>query len=172
MRAPDVTAVPVPAGGLAEGHLAPEDFADAYALPVPPGLPARAVAAAVFSSSPGWGAALMGLRNVLVAPLGLVATRRQLVRAAEAVNGTGATVGFFPLLAETPDEVVMGLDDRHLDFRVSVRVEGDAGARRAVVVTRVRFHGALGRAYFLPVRPVHRVLVPAMMRRAACRLGR
>lgn len=164
-------AVPVPAGGLAAGRLPVEHFADAYAAPVPAGTTARALAAAVFGSAPPWGAALMALRNVLVAPLGLVATRGRLARAAAAANGTGDRLGFFPVLADTPAELVVGLDDRHLDFRVSVRVDGGADGATGTVVTRVRFHGALGRAYFVPVGPVHRLLVPAMLRRAARRLA-
>jgi hypothetical protein len=100
----------------------------------------------------------MGLRNALVAPLGLVATRSALARA-------GDRIGIFPVLAETLDEVLLGLDDRHLDFRVCVRVLDDGGERLGLVATLVRFHGALGRAYFLPVRPAHRLIVPAMLRR-------
>ena len=37
----------------------------------------------------------------------------------------GSEIGIPPLLAAVPDEVLLGLDDRHLDFRVSVRVLDD-----------------------------------------------
>ncbi|MBW4457320.1 MAG: DUF2867 domain-containing protein [Nostoc indistinguendum CM1-VF10] len=33
-----------------------------------------------------------------------------------------------------------------------------------VVSTVVKFNNWLGRAYFVPVRPVHKIIVPAMMR--------
>jgi hypothetical protein len=167
-----VRTAPVPADGLEAARLPVVDFADAYAVALPPGVTARLFAEAVFSSAPPWVAALMAIRHALVAPLGLVASRAALYRAAVAANGTGARVGVFPLLAETSGELVLGLDDRHLDFRVSVRVVPGAGATTGVVATRVRFHGALGRAYFVPVRPAHRVVVPAMLRRAARRLAR
>jgi hypothetical protein len=36
--------------------------------------------------------------------------------------------------------------------------------RQVVVSTIVRFHNWLGRAYFVPVRPFHRLIVPAMIR--------
>jgi hypothetical protein len=40
-----------------------------------------------------------------------------------------------------------------------------------VVATLVRFHGVLGRAYFVPVRPAHRLIVPAMLRDGARRIA-
>lgn len=61
-------------------------FADAYAIDVPPTTSARRLADAVFPSAPPWVAALMAVRNAVVAPLGLVATRRSLERAARAAN--------------------------------------------------------------------------------------
>ncbi len=153
-----IRCVPVPKGGLVAGSFPGIDYADAYAATIPPNIYARALAEAVFSSVPRWVSVLMGLRNALVAPLGLVATRSALARA-------GDRIGVFPLLAETLDEVLLGLDDRHLDFRISVRILDDAGGRLGVITTHVRFHGALGRAYFLPVGPAHRLIVPAMLRR-------
>jgi hypothetical protein len=114
MPSPRVRAVPVLAGGLAAAQLPAIDFADAYAMVVPPGVTARALAEAVFPRPPRWVAALMALRNAVVAPLGLVATRAAFSIAAARANGTGARIGIFPLLAETPGELALGLDDRHL----------------------------------------------------------
>lgn len=166
-----VSSVPVPAGGLAANVLPRVDFADAYAMDVPPATGARALAEAVFASAPAWVAALMAIRHAVVAPFGLVATGRSLERAAALANRAGDRVGVFPVRAEAPDELVLGLDDRHLDFRVSVRILEDAGRRRGVVSSRVQIHNALGRAYFAVVKPFHRVIVPAMMRRAGRRIG-
>lgn len=167
MAHPGVRPVRVPQGGLASGTFSSIDYADAYAVALPPSTCANAFARAVFASPPHWVSVLMWLRHALVAPLGLIATRPALERAAAKANGTAERIGVFPVLAEVPGEVLLGLDDRHLDFRVSVRVLDDAGVRLGVVTTLVRFHGALGRAYFLPVRPAHRLIVPAMLRHGA-----
>ncbi|HYD40229.1 MAG TPA: DUF2867 domain-containing protein [Anaeromyxobacter sp.] len=166
MPRPSVSSVPVPAGGLAVNVLPRVDFADAYAIDLPPAIVARALAEAVFGSVPPWVGALMAIRHAVVAPLGLVAPRRSIEGAARRANRTGDRVGVFPVLAEAPDELLLGLDDRHLDFRVSVRILEDLGHRRGVVSTFVRIHNALGRAYFGVVKPFHRIVVPAMMRRA------
>ena len=167
---PGVREVPVPEGGLAAGFQG-VDYADAYAVALSLSASARTLAEAVFASAPGWVAALMALRNALVRPLGLVATPSALRHAALRTNGTGERVGIFPILATTPDEVLLGLDDRHLDFRISIRTLDHGHERQGVVSTLVRFRGALGRAYFLPVRPAHRLIVPAMLRAAARRLS-
>jgi len=160
-----VRCVSVPEGGLAAGSFPSIDYADAYAVAIPPSVQARELAEALFTTVPPWLSALMRLRNALVAPLGLVATRSALERVATAASGTGERIGIFPVLAEAQDEVLLGLDDRHLDFRVSVRVLEDASGRLGIFATLVRFHGALGRVYFVPVKPAHQLIVPAMLRR-------
>ena len=76
----------------------------------------------------------------------------------------GNVAGIFHVLARNGDEILLGEDDRHLDFRLSVLVRRQAGVAWAVVTTVVRYNGLLGRAYFLPVRPFHKRIVPAMLR--------
>ncbi|MCP2635476.1 DUF2867 domain-containing protein [Microbacterium sp. HD4P20] len=72
----------------------------------------------------------------------------------------------FRVLARNEDEVLVGSDDRHLDFRASVRC-----TRHTVdVVTFVEVHNLLGRLYLMPVRIVHSTIVRGMLRRAAKRL--
>nr|WP_240948923.1 DUF2867 domain-containing protein [Microbacterium sp. CFH 90308] len=72
----------------------------------------------------------------------------------------------FRVLARTGDEVLVGSDDRHLDFRASVR-----RTRHTVdVVTYVEVHNLLGRLYLVPVRMAHAAIVRGMLRRAAKRL--
>ena len=129
--------MPFPDGGLASATFPSVDYADAYAVGLPPGVTARTLAEAVFASSPRWVAGLMALRNTIVRPLGLIATRSALEHAA-AANGGAARIGIFPVLAEAGDEVLLGLDDRHLDFRLSVRVLDDGRERLGVVTTLVR----------------------------------
>jgi hypothetical protein len=149
----DVHAVPVPASPLADGNLPRVDWADAFAAPIPPGAapdPAHWVDR-VFHRPPPWVLAAMAARNALVAPLGLK-------------TPPSASKGF-PVLGRTDDEMLMGLDDRHLDFRVSVLVRDGI----LTVATRVRIRNALGRAYFAPVRLVHPVVVRAMLARAVAR---
>ncbi len=145
-------AVVVPRPLVAAGRLTGSDFADAFAVPLPPGSSADArdwYAAFGPAAVPSWVRALMGIRTAVVRPLGLRTERS----------------GLFPLLSASADTVVAGVDDRHLDFRLVLHVRPAGEGRELVAVTVVRRHNALGRAYFAVVRPFHSRVVPAMLRR-------
>ena len=72
----------------------------------------------------------------------------------------------FRVVAREDDEVLIGSDDRHLDFRASIRCLDGA----VDVITFVQIHNLLGRLYFLPVRLVHGAIVRRMLRRATMKL--
>ena len=77
-------------------------------------------------------------------------------------------IGIFPVLAESPEEILMGLDDRHLDFRVAVTVQPDNGGVRQVTVTTVVLtHNLLGHTYLTVIMPFHRVIARSLLNRAA-----
>ena len=147
-------AVPVPDTPLLAAALPRVDFTDAFAVRRRPGMPddPQVWADALFHDPPRWVVALLDVRDALVGAAGI------------ARSGPGS----FATLDRRDDELVFGMDDVHLDFRGSVLCEPD----RVVLSTVVALHGALGRAYFAPVRLVHPVAVRAMLTRAAHRLSR
>jgi hypothetical protein len=101
------------------------------------------------------------LRNLLVAPLGL----KTGVHPNAAVK---RWIGSFPVLSETPERVVLGLDDRHLNFLAVVDVKSSTDDRRQVTATTlVRTHNLLGRLYLDIVIPFHRRIVPALLLQTA-----
>ena len=62
----------------------------------------------------------------------------------------------------------MGLDDRHLDFRLSVDVTRlDERRREVVATTLVKTHNRLGRTYLATILPFHRRIVPGLMAQMA-----
>jgi Protein of unknown function (DUF2867) len=141
--------------------LAGAQFVDAFSLEVDgSALDARHAAEKMFARSPAWVDALVRLRDKIAAPLGLKAA------------GAGQTnprrmIGIFPVLSETPDRLVAGFNDRHLDFRVVVDVATFAGNQQVTATTLVLTHNLLGRAYLAIILPFHRLVVPAMMRQVA-----
>jgi hypothetical protein len=154
-RAARVHAVPPPADGLLAGPV--PDVADAFIVALPPGASTDVEVwrRNLFASPPVIVRRLLRLRDFLVRPLGL-----------RGASEAGPLEGF-PVLGRRGDEVLMGLDDRHLDFRVSLRLLQSGGAANALqLTTTVTFHGAPGRLYFALVRPFHRRIVPAMLRSA------
>ena len=143
--------------------LAAAQFADAYRLAVDePALDAVAAAQRIFARTPKWISRLLALRNLLVAPLGLKGT-------GDSQGGaTPARIGFFPVVSQTPDRVVLGFDDKHLDFRVIVDVSTpELGVRSVTATTLVRQNNRFGRLYLAIVLPFHRVIAPAMLAQAS-----
>ena len=163
--------VPLPAGSLVASAFAVTHYADAFAITLPPGVAADvdAIVRALPSAAPWWVDVLMRIRNRALRLVGLRTSRAaDTAPANRAPLKPGDHAGIFTVFARTDDEILMGGDDRHLDFRASVlsRVEGE---RRAIVLsTVVHYNGSLGRVYFFFVRPFHRLIIPAML----WRLGR
>ncbi|MBI5512459.1 MAG: DUF2867 domain-containing protein [Deltaproteobacteria bacterium] len=159
-------AVAVPEDGLVRGALPRVDYADAFRLDLGEGPPPSldAVAHATLGTAPGWVVSLMKARNALVRPLGLKVDATVEDHPPATPYAPGARVGIFRVFARGADELLLGEDDRHLDFRVSLRLTEEHGRAAAVMTTLVRYNNWLGRAYFLPVGPFHRVIVPAMLR--------
>lgn len=127
-------------------------FSDSYRVIVDePDVDAIAATERVMASAPRWIGALLALRNRIVAPLGLKA----------------AQFGEFPVISRTPERVVLGFDDKHLDFRILVDAhESGVGRSQITATTLVRTHNLLGRIYLACVSPFHRMIVPAMLARA------
>lgn len=152
MTSSRVRAVPVPSTPLLERALPEVDFADAYAVRRPAGTSAdpQVWADAVFRAPPLWVGALLVARESLVRAVGIDRAGR----------------GAFDPVSRTDDEVLLGIDQSHLGFRASVLCESE----RVVVSTVVRLHNRRGRLYWLVVRPLHPVVVRAMLRRATARV--
>ncbi len=118
----------------------------------------------VVSQTPRWGDALMGLRNRVVAQLGLKhmgalsAIDRGKPASAYAV---GDQAGIFELLEVHPNEVILGETDTHLDVKVSVARQDKPGGTAVSVSTVVHVHNALGRVYTFFVGPAHKIIAPA-----------
>jgi len=157
-------AIAVPVDTRLARLLPDTSFADAYRISgVMPALNARQATQAIFDvPAPRWADALMAVRNRVVGLFGL----KPGVRLASSAGVD--MIGMFPVLAESAGEMLLGLDDRHLDFRIAVTVPAaPADARQITLTTVVRTHNRLGRVYLAVILPFHRVIVRSMLNRAA-----
>jgi hypothetical protein len=103
------------------------------------------------------------VRDAVMATVGVKSSRA--IGAAAAARGS--VIGYFPLLSKSAGELVVGEDDRHLDFRVATLLRtGAAGGRELVVVTVVHCHNRLGRTYLAVIAPFHRTILRANLERA------
>lgn len=165
----DVTphAVSLPVESCITGLYGRPSLADAYAIDLPAGTThdPEVLARFIFSHQPRWVAALMNVRDACVALFGLKTGRS--LRTSEVRRDR---IGIFKLYDVRPREVLVGEDDRHLDFRASVLYRGAGGeAAKACVVlsTVVQCHNRLGRTYLRLIAPFHRIVVRSFLRRAA-----
>lgn len=146
------------------------NLADAFAIALPlnassdPDLLARHI----FSHQPSWIGKLTRLRDLIVARFGLKTAKHLATLANDA---KASRVGIFKVYSSNATEIVLGEDDKHLDFRVSVFCGPTfESSRRLTVSTVVHCHNLLGRTYLHVIAPFHRMVVKASLRRAA-RIG-
>ena len=144
-----------------EQILPPADFSDAFAIDVDiAGLNAPQATQLAFSRPPGWIAKLLAIRNVLVSPFGLKA-------GAEGRLSDRSRIGL-PVFSSSPERVVLGVDDMHLNFRLIVDVTNlNDSTCRVTATTLVQRNNLLGRIYLAIVLPFHKILVPALLARLA-----
>src|SRR4051812_12088628 len=95
------------------------NLADAYSIELPSGASTdpELLARFIFSHQASWINRLIAIRDAFVGRFGLK-TARQLTSLG-AGDKTGR-VGIFKVYSTSRTEIVLGEDDKHLDFRVSV----------------------------------------------------
>lgn len=169
MNAHKAHAIPVPSQGILTPLYRNANLLDAYAVQLPVGASGdiEVLARAGFERQAWWIRALTRLRDMVMTTVG-VKSSREVGMAAAAL---GPVIGFFPLLSKSAGELVLGADDRHLDFRLSIQLRaGAAGGRELVLVSVVHCHNWLGRTYVAVITPFHRVIAQASLEQAASRV--
>ncbi len=141
--------VEVPEGArLARRAFDRVDRQDAWQVSWSPGMPRdpQVWADAVFSSPPTWVGGLLRIRNALVRFVGIE-------------KGDPKS---FDTLDRSENELLLGTDERHLDFRGSVLVDDES----VTLSTVVRINNRRGHLYMALVWLVHGLIVRAMLHRA------
>ena len=134
----EVVATELPLQSLLGDRVKPTDFIDCYS--VESDLSPR-IAAEIITDFPGWARFLLKIRAFVTAPFGL------------SNDGPPAPdkVGVFPVETESKSELVVGFNDKHLDFRVSViSHEG-----RVFLATWVHTNNIGGLIYLKAILPFH-----------------
>ena len=168
-----VTSVALPPSSRVTQMYPHPNLADAYTIRLPDNATTdpEQLARFMFSHQAAWVGKLLRVRDALVAGFGLK-TAKRLEESARSERDKHISI--FRIYERTVDEIVLGEDDKHLDFRVSVfqesREDAVGGGRYLTVSTVVRCHNLLGRTYILLITPFHEMVVRSSMRRAA-RIG-
>lgn len=123
-----------------------------------------------FVCGPKWADNLFEVRNKIVRLFGLktlgnITDRKKQLDDFKCEKGE--RLGLFKVFDKTDNEVILGEDDKHLDFRVSLLLEklsDKTEQKNLTITTTVKFNNSFGRLYFLPVRPFHKLIVPTMLK--------
>lgn len=122
------------------------------------------------SSGPEWANSLIKVRDKIVGVFGLKtsAEMRQGQDNEEPMKFVpGERLGMFKLFEKSDNELILGENDKHLDFRVSLIVTAEAPDERKSILsmtTAVVYKNRLGRFYFFPVQFFHRLIVRETMK--------
>lgn len=168
-QASTIREIAPPAELLIAASLPGAHFHDSYVIPYPVGeQSALAICLQVIGASPPWVDRLMRLRNQLVQLVGLkdlgdLNDFGDLASRPLDSYREGQRVGIFTLLRLTPNEVILGDSDRHLDVQVSFAT---ANGSSLINTTVVHTHNRLGRYYMWLVKPFHRRIVRSLLKRA------
>lgn len=119
---------------------------------------------------PGWIDCLMSVRDKIVCLFGLKTSEKE--RRENLPNNyrfvEGEKMGFFNFYSRTENEVILGEDDKHLNFRVSLLLEtfiAEPCIKRVIITTTVTYNNWIGPVYFFFVRPFHKIIVPIMLKK-------
>ena len=150
------------------------DYQDAFGVQVPlsAAVPPEKLVALFFESIPAWARVLFGIRESLASLIGLKTAKGLDIndQLAKFRGEIGESIALFNVRDRSSTEILSGEKDKHLDFSLSFIGENKADYFEVILATTVIFKGWLGKLYFLPVKPIHRLLVPAMLRRMAEKL--
>ncbi len=76
-------------------------------------------------------------------------------------------LGLFKVFDSTDQEVILGEDDKHLNFRISLYktpVPEQEGKYLLTITTAVYFKNTFGKIYFRLIKPFHQLIVPRMLK--------
>jgi len=145
------------------------NLADAFSIQLPSDASTNpdVLARFLFSVQPSWIGALTNVRDAIVAGFGLKTAKHL---ATLSSDPAAKRISIFRVFSTSETEVVLGENDKHLDFRVSVLCTPDSPSgtgNQLTLSTVVHCHNRLGKTYLSIIAPFHRQVVKASLRRAA-----
>ena len=162
----NIRSIPVPSSSIVYRYLPAAYFADCYELKsTPSDSSALEFYLRNVAQTPRWVNALMLIRNRIV---GLFGLKNLGTLGAVDANKTaadyqvGERVGIFSIYYLSHNEVILTDADKHLTAKVSFYKNNDTVAASTVVHT----HNWAGRIYLFFVVPVHRIIVPRMLKKS------
>lgn len=131
----------------------PADYKDCYREKVTdkPHITVTQLFDSMFLRYPKWVSRLLKLRDFIVKPLGVKASK-----------------SFEELIMEqNSHEIILGTKDKHLTFYVSISCfEVNRNEQIASITTLVKYNNILGKVYFIAIWIFHKFIVHRLLKRA------
>jgi len=115
--------------------------------------------------TPKWADMLMSIRNFFVRLVGLKTGGYKKDTYISDYYPIGSRAVYFTVIERNENEILMAENDKHLNFKVSVMINREGNSVVINLTTLVRFNNFLGRLYFLPVKPFHRLIIISLLKR-------
>lgn len=119
----------------------------------------------VFATTPKWVSILFSIRNSIVRFFGL---KTSLPEDYNEHFKVGGYLHFFKIYNIRHNEIVLGANDSHLNFRAVVS-NTEASLYNIKVTTLVQFNNTKGKIYMKLIKPFHRLVVLRMVKQAFCK---
>jgi hypothetical protein len=113
--------------------------------------------------SPKWVDNLMSIRNKIVGVFGLKTDDAKSQKLKIEYYNIGEQSGIFDIVDRNENEIVMGKNDKHLNFQTSVFLEKVEGQTKVTMVTLVKYNNFGGKFYFFFVKPFHKLIIRSLM---------
>jgi hypothetical protein len=152
-------------------------YFDSYEVPLKKhALPVKDIYRTIVSMTPAWINALMWVREWLAPLLGI----RRVGLLGSGVNAgggiaanvtAGGKMDIFQIFSVSDREIIVGEDDSHLNFRMSLLKLEDNGNHRLILSMIVDVNNWVGKVYLAIVLPFHKIIMKSYLNRAV-RSGR
>ena len=131
----------------------PADYKDCFCVKLTnkPNVAVKELFDLMFIQYPKWVSWLLKLRDFIVKPLNIKASK-----------------SFKELIIEqNSHEIILGTKDKHLTFYVSIScIESKRNEQIASITTLVKYNNILGKVYFLAIWIFHKFIVHRLLKRA------
>ncbi len=160
----------LPVKSLLNDYRAPEDFLDVFSASLDyrsdlHTVDIRILADHLLNADIGWMKRLIAARDLVVKPLGLKTTddlAREQSQLPPSKREAGDRIGFFRIYEVRRNEIVLGEDDWHQDFRLSIfRSEGRHP--RVYASTCCKRHNLFGHVYLALILPFHKKIAATVL---------
>ena len=150
----------LPEGTMIKNNMSSIDYSDSYKIVKKNEDSIQKIAEKILSL-PTWVNIALQIRfYLIVKPFGLSTGRFDDIE--ERPDASNEPV---PIIEKNEHEIVMGSDDKHLYYRISVMKKQIGQETEIYLNTVVKFNNIWGRLYFIPVRLGHKCVVRSLLKR-------